>query len=828
MAAVSVIIPNYNGQALLAQHLPAVLRTMRAGDQLVVIDDHSTDDSWSWLTQFFQAQPDHGQSEFDGERQSGIWQVRGQRGQVLLLRNQDNQRFGRSCNLAVQLAAHQYIFLINSDVAPQPGVIDQLLTHFGDPRVFAVGCMEHEQSAQGELTYGGKNQLAFQRGLFTHARASEFSSGPTAWASGGSSMFDRQKWLALGGFDPAYHPAYWEDVDLSFRAKQRGWQVLFDDQAVVDHNHESTNRSAFGQRQMQAMSWQHAQTFTWRHANWWQKLQYLIWQPYWWLRGPALAPLQLQLIAVGLVFLLAAALRFFQLGAVPHGLAWDEAAIGYNGWSVAHTWRDEWLQRLPISFRSFGDYKAPLAIYLVGLTSRFLELDPWSIRLPFALAGVAAVGGFMWLVKLLWQEWQPRSPVPSSQLPKLGANQAAILAGFFLAVSPWHLHYSRVAFESGLALSLLIWGMATSVWLLTRSHPAHGSRQPAWQWGAVAVSTAGLWAATLYAYHSSKVVLPLLILAGIILCGRQVWRQRRQWLVVLMTLTVLLLPLLIDTAFGRGGDRFQQASIFRTPAPISSQVWTLSQHFLRHFQPDFLIGGQTDTLRHGSGQYGVLQPTELLLVMAALLAAGWQWRHRQRAVISLGVLAFAGWWVVAGTLPAAIGVDVPHSNRMLLALPGFILLALLGWQWLADRYQDGLWAAAILGTTFLLHSLLSVSYVSDYYQRFAAASAADFKDGYLEAVQYARRYEDQVDKILFTNRYQQAYIYALLGRQTSVYDYHNGSLIKYEFSDKITVGDLLRANTLIIATPAELDPQLGQYLVKGSDGQVRFVIRRTP
>lgn len=53
MSAVSVVIPNYNGKHLLAKHLPAVLEAMRAGDELIVIDDNSTDESWEWLQTYF-------------------------------------------------------------------------------------------------------------------------------------------------------------------------------------------------------------------------------------------------------------------------------------------------------------------------------------------------------------------------------------------------------------------------------------------------------------------------------------------------------------------------------------------------------------------------------------------------------------------------------------------------------------------------------------------------------------------------------------------------------------------------------------------------------
>lgn len=824
MSSVSVVIPNYNGAHLMKQHLPAVLRSMRTGDELVIIDDCSTDESWTWLHSQFPVSKQQTRIDspaFDGEISRRNWRLGQKKGDVTLLRNRQNLRFGLSCNAAVVQAKHELIFLINTDVSPHPQTISVCQQNFQDPAVFAVGCLEHELVA-GRDMIGGKNVLSFARGMFAHRRASDFTSGETAWASGGSSMFDRQKWLELGGFDPAYYPAYWEDVDLSFRAKKKGWKVLFDANAAVDHNHESTNATAFGVKKMSNMSWQHAQTFVAKNAHWKQKLQYLLWQPYWWARGPIVAPLQLQLIFVGLVLLVAFALRFYQLAGVPHGMTWDEAAIGYNGWSVTTFWRDEWLTKLPVSFKSFGDYKAPLAIYVVGVFTKIFGLNLWAVRLPFAISGVMAVAGVMALIRQLWQKYYPlaQRAVPK-KFPSLSSSTAAILAGAMMAVSVWHVHYSRIGFESGIALNLVIWGVTGLLWLLHKPRSFISA-------AALVVTTAVLLAASLYAYHSSKMVTPLLIVLVGIMCFKQLARQWKLAGLWLLLFCMLLGPLLSDTLYGKGGDRFQQASIFRLGLSPVEMIGTVTHNFISHFTPTYLVHGATDNLRHGSGQYGVLYLTEFFLVIVGILGSLYHWLTKKLANVSVKFTMFGVAWIIIGTLPAAIGVDVPHSNRMLLALPGFIIVALTGWQWIAESFADDLVAPAILGTTLLMYIFLVSSYLNYYYTTFSKTSANDFKDGYIEAMQYADQLEPDVDKILFTSEYQQPYIYALLVSQTSVYDYHNGSLIKYEFSDKITHGDRFRPNTLIIASPSQIPPETGQKLIYGSDGQVKFVIIRTP
>src|SRR6185369_17387281 len=123
-------IPNYNGQQLLAKHLPAVLKSMRSGDELVVIDDLSTDKSWEWLQKEFKAKDEANSHIFEGEVAEGTWSNGSKKGPVLLLQNEINQRFGLSCNRAVEQASNPLIFLINTDVSPHAQTIQNMVRNF--------------------------------------------------------------------------------------------------------------------------------------------------------------------------------------------------------------------------------------------------------------------------------------------------------------------------------------------------------------------------------------------------------------------------------------------------------------------------------------------------------------------------------------------------------------------------------------------------------------------------------------------------------------------------------------------------------------------------
>lgn len=275
MPNVSIVIPSYKGVHLYEKNLQAVLDCMRDGDELIVVDDASgpEDDTIAWFEKKFQIKQQEF-SEFAADYYLGKYKKL----RIVLLVNQINQRFGASSNRGFAVAQNELVFLINNDVAPYKDCLQYLLPHFENPQVFAVGCLEHETHL-GEI--GGRNKLWFERGMFLHSRYKDMSVGETAWASGGSAMFRKSIFQEIGGFDKLYYPAYWEDIDLSFQARKKGYLVLFEPKAQVNHNHETTNKSVFGEKKMRDMSWRNAKKFTWKNANFWQKISFLLWQPYW-------------------------------------------------------------------------------------------------------------------------------------------------------------------------------------------------------------------------------------------------------------------------------------------------------------------------------------------------------------------------------------------------------------------------------------------------------------------------------------------------------------------------------------------------------------------
>ena len=275
---VSVVIPSFNALPLLKKNLPAVTDSLRNNDELILIDDAGTDGSSKWFIKEFSCKSKEDKKDY--QLYSGSFKKKNKQIDIVLIKNKTNERFAKCVNRGIKEASGAYIFLLNNDVIPNKNVLKFLLPHFTNDKkntLFAVSC--HEQNKEGMS--GGKNKLWFEKGMFIHSRADNFKTGETAWAPGGSSLFSKKKWGELKGMSLDYHPAYWEDTDLSFRARKKGWKIMFEEDAKVKHFHETTNIDIFGKKRIEKISWRNSIIFLWKHANIWQKISHIIWKPYW-------------------------------------------------------------------------------------------------------------------------------------------------------------------------------------------------------------------------------------------------------------------------------------------------------------------------------------------------------------------------------------------------------------------------------------------------------------------------------------------------------------------------------------------------------------------
>jgi GT2 family glycosyltransferase len=223
------------------------------GWEIIVVDDASTDNSVSFLKVNFP--------------------------QIKVVVHQKNKRFAAACNSGVKAAKGKIVVLLNNDVSPEVDFLNPLVKHFADPLVFAVGCKEKDVK-EGKIVLSGRGLGEFRRGFLVHWRAEDQNKTDTLWATAGSMAVDKEKWLKFGGMDTLFRPAYWEDIDLSWRAKKTGWKILFEPRSIVVHQHETTNILAFGKKQMKVFAYKNQFLFVWKNGNLDMLIQHLFWLPY--------------------------------------------------------------------------------------------------------------------------------------------------------------------------------------------------------------------------------------------------------------------------------------------------------------------------------------------------------------------------------------------------------------------------------------------------------------------------------------------------------------------------------------------------------------------
>lgn len=220
----SVVIPTFNGRSLLEKNLPKIIKAC-SNCEIIVVDDASTDDSVGFL-------------------KSAICQL-AERTQIKIIQHKKNLRFAAACNSGVKAAKGEIVILLNNDVVPERDFLKPLIANFKEKEVFSVGCKEIEVK-DGKKIESGRNEAEFKRGFLIHWRAKEQNKKTTFWTFGGSMAVNRKKYLQIGGMDTMYKPAYWEDIDLCWRARKKGWKILFEPRAVVYHQHETTNIKELG------------------------------------------------------------------------------------------------------------------------------------------------------------------------------------------------------------------------------------------------------------------------------------------------------------------------------------------------------------------------------------------------------------------------------------------------------------------------------------------------------------------------------------------------------------------------------------------------------
>ena len=238
---ITLIITNWNGSNLLRECMPTVLEAVRFDRhhcyEVLVIDDCSTDNSLGILADEFP--------------------------EVRTEQTPQNLGFQEANNYAVKLAESKIVMPMNNDIKLDPKALHYLAQYFDNKDTFAVSrkIFSFDQTA---FLYGNRGGY-FQKGHFHLYEKPPEDDSQTLFACGGAFMVNRQKYLDLGGFDSMYHPLYYEEIDLSYRALKRGWKVHYEPQSIAYHKVQATITRQEKLRRISLISARNNYLFVWKN-----------------------------------------------------------------------------------------------------------------------------------------------------------------------------------------------------------------------------------------------------------------------------------------------------------------------------------------------------------------------------------------------------------------------------------------------------------------------------------------------------------------------------------------------------------------------------------
>jgi 4-amino-4-deoxy-L-arabinose transferase-like glycosyltransferase len=402
---------------------------------------------------------------------------------------------------------------------------------------------------------------------------------------------------------------------------------------------------------------------------------------------------QLERALLWLVVALGVAAYFYRLGGIPPGLFVDETSAGYNARCILKSGADEYGVRFPLFFRSLDDYKGPVLMYAVVLTTGLFGATPLGVRLAPALMALGFAATMFFLVRKV------------TGRPGLARWIAALT--LFL---PTTLVFGRQAVTEASSLGLVV---SLTLLALFRWQAAARARF-AFEAGALA----GL---CVYAYSTQRVLAPILIGVAAWSFYRCPRTRRTVWAFVLAGGLALLPYVAFQLSHPEAlTRRFTRVSVLRDHPPLLLAAERIGAHYFQHLLSiDFLFRSGDPNPRHNLPSTGLL-PVWMALPLVLGVVALWRRREQPACRVLLFLLPLA-------PVPVALTDDfLPHASRMLHLVPLALVAASLA---LAaglerGRLTRGL-AAVLLGFALLEGFQVLHKYFTDY----AASSGASFAEG---------------------------------------------------------------------------------------------------
>lgn len=474
-----------------------------------------------------------------------------------------------------------------------------------------------------------------------------------------------------------------------------------------------------------------------------------------------------------LIIFVAVFLRFYQLGTNPPFLNWDEAAWGYNAYSVGIDGKDEFGRFLPHDYiESFGDFKPPVYLYAAVLPVKIFGLNAFATRFPSAFFGVLTVVITYFLVKRIF----PNSPYK---------KWYAFLTMFILAISPWHIMLSRAAFEANVALFFIVSG----VWLFLGA-----VQEKPWYLIFSAIS----FVLSLYTFNTPRIVAPLLVLFLSLAFWRRLIKIKKYVVFAVIIGICLALPTIPFLLSPQAKLRFQEVNIFTDSVTIqkinqyvqndNNSSFSKAIHnrrivfsvlFLKHYFDNlnfsflFINGDQNP-------KFSIQDIGQMYLWDLPFFIIGILFIFRKRE----GEWWVVPMWLILGIIPAATARETPHALRTEITLPTFQIFVAYGlvtaYLWLEKFVKNKRYQKGIIAVVFALLIISVVYFQHSYYTYYSYKYSGDWNYTYKDSIAYVEKVQGKYNKIAITDTLGRPYIYYLFYLHINPNDFRMTANIQHD------------------------------------------------
>jgi len=548
---------------------------------------------------------------------------------------------------------------------------------------------------------------------------------------------------------------------------------------------------------------------------------------------------KIALVLFSVIIFLALFLRLWQLGEVPASPDWDEVALGFDANSIIQTGRDQFGKFLPVVLRSFDDYKPALYAYLSIPSILAFGLNVYAVRFPSAIFGVISVISVFFLIKELFKDYKYKDTL-------------ALISSFLMAISPWSMQFSRVAFEAnvGSCFNILI------VLFFLK-----GLKRKAFLF--VSAFFIGL---SPYIYQSTRVFTPLLVIALILIYRKELFKLSKKYLIssfifIILILMPMALYILTDSSSllrVKGTSIFSyQTELLKTNTQKLDRdlrnnnklgfvidnrrivyAKTIVSGYISHFNPNWLFT-RGDISRHHAPNMGLLYLFEFPLILIGIYtlifgppAGGFEKKTKY--------LLFS--WFLIAPIPASITTGVPHAVRTLNFLPTWHIFSAIGLIALILAIQRFKKIKYVLYVIFASIFIFNFSFfLNQYFVQQNYYYSQDWQYGYEKAIKEIKPIQDNYKKVVISDKQpmDKSYMffafylnyspdkYQEVGKESSGSFAAHQSYGKYEFRPIDWSKDSMEENVLYLGNPDEIPKQASFKTIYNLDGTPAMRLAKT-